>query len=79
MVSGMDMETADLDPDPRSTGADRFLLADIAELIRLGVPRRQFAETLREEGVPFSEVDLARLFRDARARRPAARRPADPP
>ena len=51
--------------------ADRFVLAHIRELIRFGVTRREFAVTLRDEGVPFDEVYLAQMFsygRQARVR-----------
>ena len=57
--------------------ADRFVLAHIRELIRFGVTRREFAVTLRDEGVPFDEVGLARLrhpraWGSARGEPPAA-------
>ena len=64
----MGMKTADLYPARRAVTDDRYLLTHSRELVRFGVTRRQFAETIREEGVPFDEVDIAQLFREARIR-----------
>ena len=38
-----------------------FLLAIVANLVRAEITRRNLATVLRGGGVPFSEVDLARL------------------
>ena len=65
----MDANLACPDACPCSKAADRFLLAHIAELVRLGETRREFAAILRQQGVPFYEVDVARMFRDARRAR----------